>query len=335
MRRWNDARLFDHAAPMTGLFARWQTLRRRGVLGINRRNGTFVLPENPRRHYPRVDDKLITKRLADAAGIPAPRTLAVLSYHHELRELPRLLDGVSDFVLKPARGAQGNGIIVVTGIEHGRYRKSSGALLTLPHIRQHVSNTISGVFSLRGDWDSCLVESRVILDPQFERLTRYGIPDIRVIVHRVLPIMAMCRLPTEASDGRANLHQGAIGAGIDLATGRVVHAAFHNRSITHHVDTQAPIIGFAVPAWDEVLGLAVRAGEISGLGYVGVDIVIDAAHGPLLLELNARPGLAIQLANNRGLFPRLRRAEALPAAALSTWSERCKIARDLFAHSAG
>ncbi len=320
---------------MTGLFARWHTLRRRGILGINHRNGAFVLPENPRRYYPRVDDKLITKRLADAAGIPAPRTLAVLSYHHELRKLPRLLDGLSDFVLKPARGAQGNGIIVVTGVERGRYRKSSGALLTLPHLRQHVSNTISGVFSLRGDWDSCLMESRVVLHPHFERLARYGIPDIRVIVYRGLPIMAMCRLPTEASDGRANLHQGAIGAGIDLATGGVTHATFRNRSVAHHVDTQAPIIGFDIPAWDEVLELAVRAGEISGLGYVGVDIVIDAARGPLLLELNARPGLGIQVANDRGLLPRLRRAEALPAAALSTWSERCKVARDLFAHAVG
>ncbi len=319
---------------MRGVIKRWRALHARGVLGINQRNGAFVLPKNPRKHYPRVDNKLITKQIAEMAGIPVPPTLGVVSYHHELRDLPQMLAGLTDFVLKPARGAQGNGIVVITDVQDGRYRKSSGAWLDLLWIRQHVSNTISGVFSLRGDWDSCIIETRVILDPCFEPITRYGIPDIRVIVYRGLPIMAMCRLPTDASDGRANLHQGAIGAGIDIATGRVVHAAFHNTTVTHHVDTQAPIVGFQVPAWDALLNLAVGTAEISGLGYVGVDVVIDARRGPLLLELNARPGLAIQVANDQGLLPRLRRADAVPSAELSTVTQRCEIARALFRHSA-
>ncbi|MDX5335526.1 MAG: alpha-L-glutamate ligase-like protein, partial [Marinobacter sp.] len=49
----------------------------------------------------------------------------------------------------------------------------------------------------------------------------------------------------------------------------------------------------------------------TGLGYMGVDLVVDAYKGPLLLELNARPGLAIQMANGEGLLPRLRNIEAL------------------------
>jgi alpha-L-glutamate ligase-like protein len=311
------------------VIARWRALRRAGVLGINARNASMVLPENPRKHYPRVDDKLLTKRLAEAAGIPVPPTLGVVSYHHQLGELDALLHLHADFVLKPARGAQGNGIVVVVGREGERYRKSSGVLLTPEHVRQHVSNTISGVFSLRGDSDSCIVEKRVILDPAFRDLTWNGIPDIRVIVYRRLPIMAMCRLPTRASDGRANLHQGAIGAGIDIATGRLVHAAFHNLTVTHHVDTHAPIVGFVVPGWDNVLDLAVRTADISGLGYVGVDLVIDEEHGPLLLELNARPGLAIQLANNEGLMPRLLLAAADGRGAM-TIEERCRMAREMF-----
>ncbi|MDX2169722.1 MAG: alpha-L-glutamate ligase-like protein [Deltaproteobacteria bacterium] len=316
---------------MRRLFARARALRERGVLGINQRNGAFVLPLNPRKHYPRVDDKLITKRLAEAAGIPTPGLLGVIAYQHQLRDLPRLLEGRDQFVLKPAHGAQGNGIVVVTQVEaDGRFRKSSGTLLTPLALRQHVSNTISGVFSLRGDADTCLIEARVILHPALHDLTRFGIPDIRVVVYRGVPVMAMCRLPTAESDGRANLHQGAIGAGIAIRDGRATHAAIHNQSVTHHVDTQAPIVGFQVPQWDEVLSLATRAAEMSGLGYLGVDVVVDAAHGPLLLELNARPGLAIQIANNQGLLPRLRRAETLPAAALATWQDRMAAARDIF-----
>ena len=306
------------------------TLRRRGVLGINRRNGAFVLPQNPRRYYPRVDDKLLTKRLAEQAGIPTPTTLGVISIQHELRQLEEILSGLHDFVLKPASGAQGNGIVVIVGVEPDGYRKSSGALLRFAHVRQHVSNTISGVFSLRGDSDSCIIESRIVLHPSFTEIARYGIPDLRVIVYRKLPIMAMCRLPTAMSDGRANLHQGAIGAGIDIATGRLVHATYHNRSVTRHLDTDAPIVGFVIPHWNDLLELAVRTAEISGLGYVGVDLVVDARRGPLLLELNARPGLAIQLANDEGLEPRLRRADAAGAESLPS-DQRCRIARELFA----
>lgn len=315
---------------MRRIFARARALHERGVLGMNQRNAALVLPLNPRRHVPRVDDKLLTKQLAEAAGIPTPRSLGVISYHHQLRDLPRLLADRQEFVLKPARGAQGNGIVVVTSVENGRYRKSSGALLSAVELRQHVSSTLSGVFSLRGDIDSCLIEERIVLHPAFADLARFGIPDVRVVVYRGLPIMAMCRLPTAESDGRANLHQGAIGAGIAIATGRATHATCHNDSVDHHVDTGAPIVGFQVPGWDEVLSLAVRAAEISGLGYLGVDVVVDVEHGPLLLELNARPGLAIQIANNEGLLSRLRRAEGLPARLLSSWPERLRIARELF-----
>jgi alpha-L-glutamate ligase-like protein len=315
---------------MRRFFARARALHERGVLGMNQRNGALVLPLNPRRHYPRVDDKLFTKQLAEAAGIPTPHSLGVITYHHQLRDLPRLLDGNQQFVLKPARGAQGNGIVVIARVDGGHYRRSSGPLLSPVALRQHVSSTLSGVFSLRGDVDSCLIEQRVVLHPDFADLARFGIPDVRIIIYRGLPIMAMCRLPTVASDGRANLHQGAIGAGIAIATGRSTHAMCLNETITHHLDTQAPLVGFQVPHWDEVLSLAVRAAEISGLGYLGVDVVIDIARGPLLLELNARPGLAIQIANNEGLLPRLRRAEQVPASKLSSWSERLRIACELF-----
>lgn len=319
---------------MRGFLARYRTLRKRGVLGMNERNSTYVLPLNPRRHYPRVDDKLLTKRLAEAAGIPIPKTLGVIAYHHELRRLPEVLAGFQQFVLKPTRGAQGNGIVVIVGVENGCFRKSSGVSLDLPHVQQHISSMLSGVFSLGGDADRCLIEARVILHPAFEPIARFGIPDIRVVVYRGVPVMAMCRLPTTASDGRANLHQGAIGAGIDLASGRIVHAAYHNHSVVDHIDTGARVVGFEIPCWDAVLDLSARAAEISGLGYIGVDLVVDVEHGPLLLELNARPGLAIQVANRQGLIPRIRIADAAPAQLLESPERRCQFAREAFASAA-
>jgi glutathione synthase/RimK-type ligase-like ATP-grasp enzyme len=59
--------------------------------------------------------------------------------------------------------------------------------------------------------------------------------------------------------------------------------------------------------------MASRCYELSGLGYVGVDFVLDRNQGPLILELNARPGLAIQMANGNGLHHRLRKVQALEA----------------------
>lgn len=314
-------------------FATPQSLHARGVLGINSRNGLLVLPLNPRQLYPRVDDKLYTKRLAEEAGIATPKLLGSVSHHYELRLLPEMLHGLDDFVLKPSHGAQGNGIIVIVETNGGRYRKSSGSELSFTRLQQHVSSVISGVFSLRGDWDSCMIEERIVIEPSFERISRFGIPDVRVIVYRGLPIMAMSRLPTSESDGRANLHQGAIAAGIDMASGRAVHAAHHNHAVTRHVDTGHAIVGFQVPHWDDLLSLAIRAADTTGLGYLGVDIVVDARRGPLLLELNARPGLAIQIANNEGILPRVRLADAISSPRSLPDSERCEITRQLFASS--
>lgn len=315
---------------MIGFYGRVRALRREGILGINRRNAEFVLPHNPRRHYPSVDDKHLTKRLAAAAGLPVPTPLGVIEYHHQLRELPRLLQGLQEFVLKPAHGAQGNGIIVIDAADGDGFVRSTGMRMSLEEIRQHVSNVLSGLFSFHGDADQCLIEARVSLHPGFRDVARFGIPDVRVVVFRGVPVMAMCRLPTEVSGGRANLHQGAIGAGIDLADGRVVYAEHQNLPVTHHVDTGAPVLGFVVPAWDDVLTLAARSSEISGLAYLGADLVVDARRGPLLLELNARPGLGIQIANHEGLLPRLRRAASLPADVLASCESRCRIARELF-----
>jgi glutathione synthase/RimK-type ligase-like ATP-grasp enzyme len=78
-----------------------------------------------------------------------------------------------------------------------------------------------------------------------------------------------------------------------------------NRLIEWHPDTQASLLGVEVPHWQDVLALSRRVAEATGLGYLGVDIVVDAEPGPMLLEANARPGLAIQIANGRGLLPRL------------------------------
>lgn len=299
---------------MFGLAGVARRLREKGLMGIGQRNADFVLMYNPRKFYPRVDDKLITKNLALAAGLPVPELYAVVREEHEIAELHQKIAHREQFVVKPAHGSGGDGILVITGRRGNKYRRSNGSFLDRDEFDHHLSNMLSGLFSLGGQPDHVLVEYCVQFDPIFDNVSYKGVPDIRIIVFLGYPVMGMIRLPTRLSDGKANLHQGAIGVGIDIPSGITRRGVFGNEPVKEHPDTEHSIVGLKIPRWDELLLIAARAYELSGLGYVGVDIVLDKDKGPLILELNARPGLAIQIANGNGLFHRLKRIQALEAA---------------------
>ncbi|MDP1698174.1 MAG: alpha-L-glutamate ligase-like protein [Xanthomonadaceae bacterium] len=310
-----------------------RSLRRIGLMGIGERNADYVLLHNQRKFYPRVDDKLITKKLALAAGLPVPDLYAVVREEHEIADLHQLLACREQFVVKPAHGSGGDGILVITGRRGQSYRRANGDLMSRGDFAHHLSNGLSGLFSLGGQPDHLLVEYCVQFDPIFDQVSFRGVPDIRIIVFFGYPVMAMIRLPTRMSDGKANLHQGAIGVGIDLPSGLTRRGVWGTELIREHPDTEHSIVGMKIPHWEHLLQMAASCYELSELGYVGVDFVLDRTRGPLMLELNARPGLAIQMANGNGLLHRLRRVEALKAAgALSSDPQaRARFAQENFA----
>lgn len=276
---------------------------RREVLGLNRRNHAYLFGWNPRDRYHMVDDKQATKRVLAAHGVPTPALLRVCEAQWQTAELGEWLAAREDFVLKPARGAGGSGIVVIVGRAGERFRKPSGAELRCRDLEAHACDVIGGAFSPGSRSDLLLVEERVVPEATLGALAYRGVPDVRVLVFRGVPVIAMLRLSTRRSDGRANLHLGGVGVGIDLARGVTTSAVRHGRGVDVHPDLGLRLAGVPVPAWDDVLSLAVRAADAVGLGFVGVDVVLDARHGPLVLELNARPGLTIQVANRRGLRP--------------------------------
>ncbi|MCC5859850.1 MAG: alpha-L-glutamate ligase-like protein [Ectothiorhodospiraceae bacterium] len=308
----------------------FRRLREARLLGMNQRNADYIMRCNPRCYYPLVDDKLTTKRRAEAAGINVPRLYGVIEIEHQIRRLPELLQGVDDFVVKPAHGAGGNGILVITGSRNGRYRRGNGLLMELDEIGHHISNILSGMHSLGGQPDKAMIEQRVVFDPLFDRVSYQGVPDIRTIVYQGVPVMAMVRLPTRMSDGKANLHQGAVGVGLDMGTGRTTTAVWKNTFVDTHPDTGEPIAGLKIPAWDTLVELAARCHGLAHLGYLGVDVVLDRHRGPLVLELNARPGLSIQLANRSSLLKRLDRVDALGSLPANP-ADRARLGRELFA----
>jgi alpha-L-glutamate ligase-like protein len=291
-------------------FSKPSRLRDYGLLGMNQRNVAYISRYNPRRLYPRVDDKMETKVLAENAGIAVPKLLAVVSMQYQVKELDQALDQLEAFVAKPAKGSAGKGILVIVGKQGDNYVKASGEVVSFKDVQRHVSNILSGLYSLGGKPDVAMFETLVEFDPIFDHYSYQGVPDIRVIVFQGYPVMAMLRLSTKASDGKANLHQGAVGVGIDLASGKAVNAVQYDMPVKIHPDTHYDFSELAIPHWEAILPLSAACFEVTELGYMGADVVLDKQKGPLILELNARPGLAIQIANNQGLLPRLQLVEA-------------------------
>jgi len=279
---------------------------RRGVLGINGRNLDLIYTHNRRSCFPNVDDKLLCKQLLAKAGIPTPRTYHVIDSPASLAQWREKAAELDNFVIKPNRGFGGGGIILVR--REGSSYVTSDGLLDDSDITFHLLQICNGAFSLDNLSDTAYFEETVV---NHEGLTGFnaegvqGVADVRLIFRLDRVVMAMLRLPTRESGGKANLHQGGIGVGVDLETGRTLDGCHRNEIITAHPETARPLRDVPVPLFDEMLRYGARVSEVVGLGYVGVDFVCDRRYGPMILEVNARPGLNIQIANQAGLRSRL------------------------------
>jgi alpha-L-glutamate ligase-like protein len=261
MRWWNVVELQRTA----------KALHANGVLGMNRRNSDYMLLYNPRSNYPLVDDKLLTKQLAAKHGVNTPDLYGLIEFSAEAKNVGKIIADREEFVVKPARGSGGDGIVVVKGRVGNHLRLANRSVITLDDLEYHTQSTLAGIYSLGGQPDKALIEYCVQFDLVFENISFQGVPDIRLIAYRGVPVMGMVRLPTSQSGGKANLHQGAIGAGINLATGRTLTAVHKTNIVSMHPDTLAPVTGVQIPHFDAMLEIAARCNEMTGLGYIGVD----------------------------------------------------------------
>lgn len=276
-------------------------LRAAGVVGLNKRNYDFISKYNNRRLYPLVDDKVQTKVLANKIGINTPGMIGTIEVQHEVKNILNIVKGHKDFVVKPAHGSGGKGVLVIKSYNENEFITTSQEVLTFNEVYKHVSNILSGLYSLGGQYDVALIEELVHFSKIFKEYSYQGVPDVRVIVYKGYPVMSMMRLSTKASGGRANLHQGAVGVGLGITNGKSLEAVMFDKPIKFHPDTNADLSTLDIPFWREHLLIAAKGYEMTGLGYLGADIVLDQDRGPMMLELNARPGLAIQIANGKGI----------------------------------
>lgn len=305
-------------------------MKLRDVLGLNSRNHLYTSVYNSRQGKVIANSKLATKETLREVEIRVPKTYTVIKNHEQMDNfdfstLP------SDFVVKPNNGLGGQGIIVVErGSEYaGEWVTSEGYVVTVADLKLHVADILAGQYSMDDLADIAYIEERVRVHPTFEKYSYHGTPDIRVIVFNKIPIMSYIRLPTEESGGRANLFQGAAAAGIDIATGITTYGVHHAKSIEFFPGSRRKLAGIQIPEWDKILETAIKASEAIGLGYMASDIVLQPVSSiqptanskqlekaeivaiPMILEVNAQPGLKIQIANRAGLRDRLARIKGL------------------------
>ena len=295
------------------------------LLGINARNLLYIRPYNRKKAIRLADNKIKTKHFLKARGIPVPKLFAAIRTRKELESfdfntLP------NSFVLKPNFGFGGGGIIPIEKREEGYFVKPGGDRFSTDDLRDHISDILDGRFSISGIADTAFFEQRIISDPTVGKYAYGGLPDIRIVVHNLIPVMAMLRVPTKESGGRGNLHQGALGVGIDIARGTATYVVKGSK-VLHEVPGFGEIRNLKIPHWDEMLMISSKIQFITNLGYMAVDLSLDKTVGPILLEINARAGLAVQIAN---LAPLRKRLERIEGVKVSTPEKGVRIAKDMF-----
>ncbi len=186
------------------------SLSQSGILGMNKRNHSYISRYNPRSLYPLVDDKLQTKRIALDAGVTVPELIGTIRAQHDVSRITELVKDWPGFCIAGAR-LRRQGILVILRQEEGLFYKPNGSASNGQDLERHVSNILAGLYSLGGKPDVALVEGLINFDDVFDGYSFEGVPDARVIIFKGFPVMAMMRLSTAASDGKANLHQGAVG----------------------------------------------------------------------------------------------------------------------------
>lgn len=292
-------------------------------LNKNERNKVY-LRKNSAKGKRIADSKYRTKKILDRAGVGVPELIVKIDSEQELDKF-RWEDLEGNFVVKPVLGFGGDGIIVVRkrGKWAGEWLKMDGGVVTSQDIRQHCLDILAGKYSLHGSLTSVLVEERIKIHPWFLAFTRSGTPDIRVIIYNRVPVMAMLRLPSEESKGKANLQQGGYGLGIDLATGITTYGIKGKgeeikKIYDYKKKKYRKVNGIKIPFWKKILETSIVCQKaIPSLGFMGVDVVLDKEKGPMVLEVNARPGLSIQLCNKAGLKRRIEKIADLEVKSVS------------------
>lgn len=297
------------------------------ILGINARNLLYLTKYNSNANKKLADDKIYSKHFMQARGIGTAKLYVALQSLQELRNFnPQSLP--KSFVIKPNRGYGGEGIIAIKDRRGEKFIDVDDASYTWEDLCEHCMGILDGKYAISGLRDKIIFEERLLTHNYFIKYSEKGLPDVRIIVFKYVPVIAMLRLPTPESKGKANLHLGALGLGIDIGTGKTTFGVRYNKLIKKLPNGES-VRSILIPDWNEVLLTASKTQHLTQIGYLAVDIALTKS-GIKILELNVRAGLAIQISNQVLLR---RRLEKLADIKIVSPTEGVKLGRALFTRS--
>lgn len=187
-------------------------------------------------------------------------------------------------------------------------------------------NILQWEYNAKRTKDKILIEEKMNPWKVFDEFCKYGLADIRVILFNLVPILAMIRIPTEMSGGKANLAQWWIACGLDLITGRIISLTMWKSGETYTKDFPEEYKsrqGLKIPFWNEILHFSANAQYFINIGYIGIDRVITTT-GPKVLEVNGRAGMEIQNISQTWLRNIMYKIEDLDIDNPEKWIEICK-----------
>ena len=296
------------------------------LLWQNARNLNYIKEYNTKFARRLADSKLKTKEFLMANSIAIPATIATLDDHEQL-SANIFKDLNPPFVVKPNGGFWGKWILVFTEISSDwNYITNDNQSFSEKELLLHFSNILDWFYSLSWNRDKVLIEKKIELDEEIELLWTFWLPDIRIITFNMVPVMAMLRVPTKQSKWKANLHAGACGVWIDIWTWKLTYITSNGKTIKS-IPGVWDVRWLRLPNWDTALALAVKVQQVTKIWYVGCDIVLDRMDWPLILEINIRPGLEVQVANMAPLKDRLEKVEWIFVNSVEKW---VRLGRDLF-----
>jgi hypothetical protein len=162
------------------------------------------------------------------------------------------------------------------------------------------------VYDVLAGYPDGVVEAYVVQHPEMLRLCPSSVNTIRVVTFssNTAPVTAdgkymdIAYTALRIGGGGSivdNFHSGGMVSVIDLEGGYLITDAadMECNVFTHHPATGVEIKGFQIPHYQEVLDMVTEAVTKNKLeGYLGWDIAI-AEDGPLLIEVNNRPGVVL------------------------------------------
>jgi len=300
--------------------------RSRGILGQNARNLTYIRWGDFALWKSLADSKLGTKKFLAKQKIAVPETLWIIKRHSE-NTLEKISELTPPFVIKPNNWYGWKWIIVVDQKSaEGNFIANTWKVYTPWDIYEHLNYVLDWFFSLSWGRDTVLIEKKIILMQEIDLLWSFGLPDLRIISYNMVPVMAMMRIPTAESDGKANIHGWACAVWIDIGTWKLTNIS-HRGKIVKTIPGIWDVRWITIPEWDKVLSLVVGVQKATGIKFLWCDVVLDEQSWPLLLEINIRPGLEIQNVNLAPLKARLDRVEWVEVSSVEKW---VRLGRDLF-----